>query len=218
MGCILPLSEKEDLPDQFGTRHRAALGLSELTDAVCLVVSEERSEVVSVVGSKIDIWQQPEALQERLNEWLGGPQIQVPTFQHFLEDLFINNWKQKLAAFGLVSIAWLFLASQQEIIMSFSAPLRFENAAMKLPDGPRTVKSVDLTISGRQRQINLLEPQNVLVRVNLRGLTAGTHRIRLSGKNVELPSGVRVEQITPQSIEVNLPAPALTPEPLKPDS
>ena len=53
MGCILPLSEKEDLPDQFGTRHRAALGLSELTDAVCLVVSEERSEVASVVGGKI---------------------------------------------------------------------------------------------------------------------------------------------------------------------
>jgi uncharacterized protein (TIGR00159 family) len=54
MGCILPLSENENLPTQYGTRHRAALGLSELTDAVCLVVSEERSEVATVVDGKID--------------------------------------------------------------------------------------------------------------------------------------------------------------------
>jgi uncharacterized protein (TIGR00159 family) len=206
MGCILPLSEKEDLPDQYGTRHRAALGLSELTDAVCLVVSEERSEVVSIVGGHIANWQQAELLQGKLNEWLGGPQIQVPTIQRFLEDFFIKNWKQKLAAFALVSIAWLFLASQQEIKMTFSAPVRFENAGVKLPDGQSPIKSVDLTISGRQRQIRALEPEDVRVRVNLKGLTAGKHRIRLSGKNVDLPSGLKVEQITPQRIEVNLPA------------
>ena len=58
MGCILPLSESRDLPEQYGTRHRAALGLSEMTDAVCLVVSEERSEVASIVGGKIEHWKQ----------------------------------------------------------------------------------------------------------------------------------------------------------------
>ncbi len=206
MGSILPLSEKEDLPDQYGTRHRAALGLSELTDAVCLVVSEERSEVVSVVGGKIAIWQQPESLQEKLNEWLGGPQIHVPTIQHFFEDFFVKNWKQKLVALALVSMAWLFLASQQEIKITFSAPVRFENAAVEITEGQGTIKAVDLTISGRQHQIKLFEPEEVLVRVNLKGLAAGKHKIRLSGKNVDLPSGVKVEQITPQIIAVNLPA------------
>ena len=114
MGCILPLSESQDLPEQYGTRHRAALGLSEVTDAVCLVVSEERSEVASIVGGKIDIWNQPEALQEQLKEWLGGPEIQVPTVQRFLEDFFIKNWKSKLVAFAIVSTCWLVLASHQE--------------------------------------------------------------------------------------------------------
>ena len=206
MGCILPLSEKEDLPDQFGTRHRAALGLSELTDAVCLVVSEERSEVVSVVGGKIVSWQQPESLQEKLDEWLGGPQIHVPTIQRFLEDFFIKNWKQKLTALALVSTAWLFLASQQEIKITFSAPVRFENAAAEIPEGQGAMKAVNLTISGRPRLIKVIEPEEVVVRVNLKGLAAGKHQIRLNGKNVDLPSGVKVEQFTPQNIEITVPA------------
>ncbi len=206
MGCILPLSEKEDLPDQFGTRHRAALGLSELTDAVCLVVSEERSEVVSVVGGKIVSWQQPESLQEKLDEWLGGPQIHVPTIQRFLEDFFINNWKQKLTALALVSTAWLFLASQQEIKITFIAPVRFENAAAEIPEGQGAMKAVDLTIAGRPRQIKVIESDEVVVRVNLNGLAAGKHQIRLTGKNVDLPSGVKVEQFIPQRIEITVPA------------
>lgn len=207
MGCILPLSRTEDLPDRYGTRHRAALGLSELTDAVCLVVSEERSEVVSVVGGKITNWQQAEPLQEKLNEWLGGPQIQVPTFQHLLGDFFIKNWKRKLAAFALISIAWLFLAIQQEIRITFSAPVRLENAAVEIPQGPGAIKVVNLTVSGRQRQIDLIQPEEVLVRVDMKGLAAGKHRIRLSGKNVDLPPGVKIEQFTPQTIEVNLAPP-----------
>jgi len=44
-GCVLPLSEQLDIKRSFGTRHRAAIGISETTDAVALVVSEERSTI-----------------------------------------------------------------------------------------------------------------------------------------------------------------------------
>jgi diadenylate cyclase len=44
-GCFLPLSEQPDIRRSFGTRHRAALGLAEETDAVILVVSEENGAV-----------------------------------------------------------------------------------------------------------------------------------------------------------------------------
>ncbi len=44
-GCLLPLSEREDVQSVFGTRHRAALGLAEETDAVVVVVSEENGAV-----------------------------------------------------------------------------------------------------------------------------------------------------------------------------
>lgn len=54
-GCILPLSDDATLERELGTRHRAALGLSEETDAVCVVVSEETQKVSFAAGGKL-IW------------------------------------------------------------------------------------------------------------------------------------------------------------------
>lgn len=44
-GCILPVSKNQEIPKHYGLRHRAALGLSEVSDVTCLVVSEETGEV-----------------------------------------------------------------------------------------------------------------------------------------------------------------------------
>ena len=44
-GCVLPLSLKEDLDKSLGTRHRAAIGISEVSDAIVLVVSEETGRI-----------------------------------------------------------------------------------------------------------------------------------------------------------------------------
>lgn len=52
-GCFLPLSEQQDIRKSFGTRHRAALGLSETTDAVVLVVSEETGAISIAVDSRL---------------------------------------------------------------------------------------------------------------------------------------------------------------------
>lgn len=52
-GCLLPLSRNPDISKSFGTRHRAALGLSELVDALVLVVSEETGNISLVHDAKI---------------------------------------------------------------------------------------------------------------------------------------------------------------------
>lgn len=52
-GCFLPLSEQYDIKKTFGTRHRAALGLAEQTDAVVLVVSEETGAISLAYDSKL---------------------------------------------------------------------------------------------------------------------------------------------------------------------
>ncbi|HHU36561.1 MAG TPA: TIGR00159 family protein [Treponema sp.] len=52
-GCFLPLSEQQDIKKSFGTRHRAALGLSEETDAVVLIVSEETGAISLAYDSRL---------------------------------------------------------------------------------------------------------------------------------------------------------------------
>ncbi len=53
-GCFLPLTLSADLSKAFGTRHRAGIGLTEETDAVVLIVSEETGSVTTAVGSKLE--------------------------------------------------------------------------------------------------------------------------------------------------------------------
>jgi uncharacterized protein (TIGR00159 family) len=68
VGCILPLSHKRDLPKELGLRHRAALGITEKTDAYVVIVSEETG--------RISCMRQGEMLlgvtKERLTEWLSN--------------------------------------------------------------------------------------------------------------------------------------------------
>jgi len=52
-GCILPLTLRTDLPEGVGTRHRAAVGITEETDAVVIVVSEETASISVVMGGEL---------------------------------------------------------------------------------------------------------------------------------------------------------------------
>jgi diadenylate cyclase len=52
-GCLFPLTQNQDLSRVFGTRHRAALGLSEETDALIIVISEERHDMSLVYESRL---------------------------------------------------------------------------------------------------------------------------------------------------------------------
>lgn len=64
--CILPLTQFPVYDAQIGTRHRAAIGLSEETDAVVVVVSEETGQISLAVGGRLEKNLSPETLTERL--------------------------------------------------------------------------------------------------------------------------------------------------------
>ncbi|MBU3953877.1 MAG: diadenylate cyclase, partial [Proteobacteria bacterium] len=68
VSCYLPLSVREDLPQEWGTRHRAALGLTEQCDAGVLIISEERGEVSFFSHDKFQKTKTPEELSKLLSD------------------------------------------------------------------------------------------------------------------------------------------------------
>ena len=68
---ILPVSNNRNIPLRFGLRHRAAVGVSEKTDAVCLVVSEENGQISYVKEGNFSLFDTMEELKENLNSDLS---------------------------------------------------------------------------------------------------------------------------------------------------
>ena len=79
--CFLPLSMNPVLSTQYGTRHRAAIGITEETDAISVVVSEETGSISLAVGGAIERDITVEYLRERLSEVLRRyvPPAALPT-------------------------------------------------------------------------------------------------------------------------------------------
>jgi diadenylate cyclase len=71
-GCILPLTLSEDLPEGVGTRHRAAVGITEETDAVVVVVSEETGSISVVMRGELVQDLDPPILRVVLRDILTG--------------------------------------------------------------------------------------------------------------------------------------------------
>ncbi|NDE15684.1 TIGR00159 family protein [bacterium] len=71
-GCFLPLTREENLDPNMGTRHRAAIGISQETDAIVVIVSEEVGSVAIVAEGKVSRRLDARQLREQLNELLMG--------------------------------------------------------------------------------------------------------------------------------------------------
>jgi diadenylate cyclase len=69
--CLLPLSSDKELARHFGTRHRAAIGLTRETDAAVIVVSEERGLVSLVLGGEVAVMFDQNELRDRLTDLLN---------------------------------------------------------------------------------------------------------------------------------------------------
>ena len=95
-GCFLPLSQKQNLPQGIGTRHRAAMGLTEVTDAVVVVVSEETGAVAIVVGGKMTRNLKPNDARRVLRNLFGG----IPGEQRrTLSRVLWPDWRPKEVSF-----------------------------------------------------------------------------------------------------------------------
>ena len=79
--CILPVTESDDVPASLGLRHRAAIGLSEVTDSVILVVSEETGQISIVNEGAVYRNLSSSDLRSKLNQFLFDGRHSKPSFE-----------------------------------------------------------------------------------------------------------------------------------------
>ena len=77
-GCFLPLSRNLQIARSLGTRHRAALGITEETDGIAVSVSEETGRVTIAMGGHIETVRDLGALRTRLGDLIGAPSGAAP--------------------------------------------------------------------------------------------------------------------------------------------
>lgn len=102
--CFLPLSMNPILSTQYGTRHRAAIGITEETDAISVVVSEENGAISIAAGGAIERDITVEYLRERLSEllrrYVPAAALPTPVSDTELDDAGVQHLSKKDLADG----------------------------------------------------------------------------------------------------------------------
>ncbi|KAB0672550.1 TIGR00159 family protein [Oryzomonas sagensis] len=197
--CHLPLSQNPELPQFYGTRHRAALGLSERTDAVVAVVSEERGEVSLAVGGELHRLSSAGELVALLEKLLL-PEKEKP--RESFRQRFFSNLLPKTAVLLIVIAFWALITSRQGAIATVTAPVRLHG----IPQGLVLLRSSPEEVEVQVKSFSSLTPTpaklDIAADIDLSEVREGAAIVRIRNSDFKLPSGMVVGSVNPSSIRI----------------
>jgi diadenylate cyclase len=203
--CYLPLSPAEGLPKKWGTRHRAALGLSERCDAWVVVISEERGEISVAQGRQMIHVTNIEQLSNLVQKALASTGLTVKSWPEMILDIIVHRWPIKIAALGLVCLFWLLLAGQQNFEVSLRIPLEVKNLPEKIEVLEPVNPEVQITVQGLRKDASTLSRRNVHAEVDLSMAGFGNRVFRITRDWIILPNDrIKVVSIEPPLMEFKL--------------
>jgi diadenylate cyclase len=199
-GCHLPLSSNFEALGPRGTRHAAALGLSEKSDALIIAVSEERGTVSVCERGKLETVDEPEDLVARLQRFLAEGQQGKPEKRE-------RRWHPSLLALAILisALSWVALVyGGRPVERSYTV----EVETASLPPDLKVLKiypeRVQVTVKGAGRDFYLVREASVRVVVPLAGAEAGQRSATLGAGEVELPRGTTLKSVQPAQISLFL--------------
>jgi diadenylate cyclase len=200
VACILPLSLRDDLPASFGTRHRAAAGLSEKSDALVVVVSEETGRVATVKGGEFSYPKSRAELKGILEDHVGRK-----TFSSKADK---NERYEMITAvclsFLLISIIWFSYTRGLDTLVSFEVPIQFTGRSPGVDIVGSSDDVVRVHISGAGKLIGSVRPNQIAVNIDLGSVPLGVNTLRILPNDVTLPPGITLDRVTPSEIEITL--------------
>ena len=201
VACYLPLTPAEGLPKEWGTRHRAAIGLSERCDAWVVVVSEERGEVSMAREGQMIHVESPQRFYQLIQEALADSSPGDKSWKERIRHLLLSRWRTKVVSLCLVSLLWLILAGQQDFEVALRVPLSVKG----LPSHVKIVEPLNpnilVTLRGLRRDASILDKENVVAEVDLSRAQPGKMDFAITRNEIELPDDrVQLGHIDPSNV------------------
>lgn len=197
----LPLSKNFDRLSGMGTRHAAALGLSEVCDALCLVVSEQKGTIsVASRGQWLPV-DGPDQLESVIQNHLN--RLTRPVARRNWKDMLLENKSEKVIAAATSLALWLiFVQGFKPEQIEFPVTLLTEHTPPNLQLRTLDPHKVHVTLSGLKRDLDSLNPARLRGILNLEDVTIGNHRIPITEEDLRLPGGIRFVSSNPPEVEV----------------
>src|SRR5258708_1802744 len=200
--AILPLTERRDVPLVYGTRHRAGLGLSERTDALVIVASEERGEVTLMRGRRTSAVDSVEQLARLLQTSQRRPKVRWRTRA---ASMLFSDAKLKLVAAGVAALVWTISAvTTVRTVRIVSAPVEFSNVPPGLDINYKSDPSITLQLRGSSWMMSSDSLSHLIVHFSLRNTPEGMQRLHVGAGNVDLPPGIALSSASPSAVVVRL--------------
>ena len=200
VAAILPLSRREDLPTYYGTRHRAALGLAEASDALILVVSEERGDVVVANDSRLRVIKQRRKLEQILQEHKGV--VSKKGRELMKERLMIVA----AALFSVIFVTgvWFSVSKGGDTLVTFESPVVYLNRDPAMEIVKTSVNTVSLELEGSGALTKSIKPDQVQVKLDLSKSKVGPNSFTITRESISLPPGIVLKGVEPSVVEVDL--------------
>jgi DNA integrity scanning protein DisA with diadenylate cyclase activity len=213
LGLRLPLSREEDAVGALGTRHAAALGLSERTDAMCLVVSEERGLVSVARQGALQAMDDPQRLLQQIKAHCSEmlPPSAKPPWHAPLSRRPI----EKLTAVSVAALLWFTMVYRSQVISEY---FTVTVSAGALPAGLRVVQlspsAVEIRGEGPRRLVRRLRASEIRIQLPTAEVSPGFQMLPVSDQLFTLPEGFRITDIRPRQVLGRFEAsPGLSPQP-----
>jgi len=198
---VLPLTHLANVPKAFGTRHRAAMGLAERSDAVIIVVSEERGEVRLLRGREVRAIAGPEELSHTLTRWLERrPKRLLANARNAVT----SRVRLKLAAVAVASIVWGLSLLSSAVVRVALVPVEFANVPPGMTIADVSTETLRVELRGRPWLLNVADLSQLVFYCDLSGAHAGRRVIPPRPEALQLPPGVHVDAISPSVITVEI--------------
>ena len=198
----LPLSKDLSQTANAGTRHSAALGLAELCDALCLVVSEERGQVSVARNSRLRVVDNLREIAAAIDDFL---QEKFPTQEKkgTSLDLFRKNWIAKAASLSLALGFWyVFVPGARTIQVSYKIPVSVQNLPADLAIEEIQPPEVNAKFNGPRRAFYLFDLRKTKLTVDVTMAEIGRRTFNISEQNLRYPKELTLEELSPSTIRV----------------